>query len=391
MRFCCNAIKVGFCLLLLLGMIACAEPEESYMEDIPKQDGIIDLTPIDISLYCVEDDNHSRMGQDRFLNLPGMVMFQRNGCSFVNKTSKVSGLFCFDSICEGEIGRCSAYLFGRLSDAVYQVTDDALYFSRTEPYIAPGTDGNLYALSLSTMEYKKVFQGNGSELRFLQVQNDFVYFARSGEDGLDWFRYCVSNEKTEQIQPQFEGLIDVIIRYDQIFIMLEGSNRLYLTNEQFSSLQETGLTTGDVTAIRCGKCYLAEKTGDAGIVDLYEYDISTRTERMIAGKCRDFDNILTVTGEYVYYTNKAKTKLSRCRIENGETEGIFDFSTLGEEVILDGFKVYDGELYAGCLVRGTEGKSDAVRRYGNLVQKGGTWAFVDFLEGDVISNDRIGN
>jgi hypothetical protein len=391
MRLFRKAIQGAVCLLLAAGMMACAQPEEAHVEDQPGKDEIIDLTPINVGLYCEEDDNHSRMGQDRFLNLPGMVIFQRNGCSFVNKTSKVSSLFCFDSICNGELGRCSAYLFARLSDAVYQVTDDALYFSRTEPYIEPGTDGNLYALSLSTMEYKKVFQGNGSELRLLQVHNDFVYFARSGEGGFDWFRYCVSSGKTELIQPQFDKMSDVFIRYDQIFVILEGSNQLYQTNEQFSSLQETGLTAGDVTAIRYGKCYLAEKRDNVGTVDLYEYDIATQTERMIASKCQNFSDMLTVTHEYVYYRNQDKTKLSRCRIEDGETELIFDFSTLGEAVVLDGFKVYDGELYADCLVQGTKGKRDAIRRYGNIVQAGGMWTFVDFLKGDGVSNDRIGD
>lgn len=391
MRLFRKVIQGVVCLFLVVGMIACAQPEETYVEDPTGEDEMIDLTPIDVGLYCAEDDNHSRMGQDRFLNLPGMVMFQRNGCSFVNKASKVSGLFCFDSICDGEIGTCSAYLFGRLSDAVYQVTDDALYFSRTEPYIAPSTDGNLYALSLSTMEYKKVFQGNGSELRFLQVQNDFVYFARSSEGGFDWFRYCVSSGETALIQPQFEKMSDVIIRYNQIFVILEGSDQLYLTNEQFSSLYDTGLTIGNVTAIRYGKCYLSEKTDVVGSVDLYEYDIATQTEQMIASKCQNFGDMLTVTHEYVYYRNQDKTKLSRCRIEDGRTELIFDFSTLGEAVVLDGFKVYDGELYAGCLVRGTDGKSDAIRRYGNLVLVDGAWTFVDFLKGDVLSNDRIGD
>lgn len=390
MRFCFKYIKSALCLLLVAGMLGCANPERPSEEDTEREE-IIDVTPIDTGIFREDDDNHYRMGQDRFLNLPGMVMFQRNGCSFVNKASKVSSLFCFDSICDGDIERCSAHLFGRLCDAVYQVTDDTLYFSRTEPRIDPGTDGNLYALSLSTMEYQRVFQGNGSELRFLQVHNDFVYFARAGEGGLDWFRYCVSDGKTEQIQPQFEGLNDVIVRYDQIFVILEGNNQLYLTNEQFSSLQETGLTIGNATAIRYGKCYISEKTGNAGTVDLYEYDISTQTERMIASKCQNFGDILTVTHEYVYYRNQDKTKLSRCRIEDGETEQIFDFSTLGETVVLDGFKVYDGELYVGCLVQGTEGKSDAIRRYGNLVQKDGTWTFVDFLKGDVVSNDRIGD
>lgn len=388
MRLFCKVIQGLVCLLLTVGMIGCANPEMSPTEEI--QEDIIDVTPIPKDLYCSDDDNHSRMGQDRFLNLPGMVVFQRNGCSFVNKVSKVSSLFCFDTICDGEIGRCTAYLFGRLSDAVYQVTDDTLYFSRTEPYIDPGTDGNLYALSLSTMEYQKVFQGNGSELRFLQVHNDFVYFSRSGDDELDWFRYCVSDGKTEQIQPQFEGLSDVIIRYDQIFVILEGDKQLYLTNEQFSSLQETGLTAGNATAIRYGKCYLSEKTGDAGTVDLYEYDIATKTERMIASRCQNFCDIITVTHEYVYYRNRDKTKLSRCRIEDGSTELVFDFSTLGEEAVLDGFKVYDGELYVGCLLQGTEGKNDAVRRYGNLVQESGTWTFVDFLKGDTITHDSVG-
>ena len=383
-------IKGALCLLLITGLLGCANPEAPFEEDI-EQEEIIDVTPIDTGIFCEEDDNHYRMGQDRFLNLPGMVMFHRNGSSFVNKASKVSSLFCFDSICDGGVGGCSAHLFARLSDAVYQVRDDKLYFCRTEPDIDPGTDGNLYALSLSTMEYQKVFQGNGSELRFLQVHNDFVYFARAGEDGLDWFRYCVSDGETEQIQPQFEGLIDVIIRYDQIFVLLGGSDQLYLTNEQFSSLQETGLTAGNATAIRYGKCYVSEKTGDAGTAYVYEYDISTQTERMIASKCQNFGDILTVTHEYVYYRNQDKTQVSRCRIEDGETERIFDFSTLGEAVVLDGFKVYDGELYVGCLVKGTEGKKEAIRRYGNLVQESGTWTFVDFLKGDVVSNDRIGD
>ena len=385
------------CIALCLGLISCHPedvPQDPVQDAEKEQAPFEDTTPIDTSRYSEDDDNHYRMGKDCFLNLPGMVMFDDqdfyfsgSGICYANKTSKVASIYCFDSSCEYVFGECTARFFWRICDAVYQPTDGLIYCLRTSEDAIIASDGNLYAFSMETLEHEMVFQGDGRELRFLQVQNQYLYFGIATQQGLDMFRYDVLTGETEMLGQHTERkIIDLFIRYDQIFVLFENDDELYLTDEALSTFQATGLVTGNVTAIRHGKCYLAEKTDDAGTVDLYEYDIATKQKRLIASECENYGRCETVTAEYVYFTNSGKTKLSRCRIEDGQVELLFDFSRLHESARIRGIKVYDGELYVSYEAEDRNSPVGKVNRYGNLVSKDGEWTFVDFKQGRVLSN-----
>lgn len=358
----------------------------------------VDTTPIDKTLFSDDDDNHYRMGKDNFLNLPGMVMFKDqnfyfsgSGICFANKTSKVASIYCFDPLCEYEFGICSARFFWRICDAVYQKEDGKLYCLRTGQEMMLSSDGNLYAFSLDTMEHEVVFKGNGNELIFLQVQNNYVYFGRLDQDGyVQMFRYNVLSGDTELLGQNFERrMIDLYIRYDQIFVQFDDDRQLYLTDESFSFFEPTGLETGSVTAIRHGKCYMAEKLTEADVVDLYEYDIATKEKRMITTNCENYQTCQTVTAEYVYFTNTDKSKLSRCRITDGVVELLYDFSNIDESAKFIGIKVYDGDLYIAYRVDDNRTVLGKATHYGYLVNENETWRFVDFEQGRVLSNIEL--
>ena len=381
--------------VLLLLSCAPSEMPEQEQETDDKQEPFIDLTPIDPSLYNEDDDNHYRYGRDCFLNLPGMVMFgdqdfyfSGSGICFANKTSKVASIYCFDPLCEHDLGYCSARFFWRICDAVYQKTDNMIYCLRTGVDLLMCSDGNLYAFSLDTQDYKVVFEGNGTELQHLQVQNWCVYFARMNEEAyLDWFRYDVSTKRTELLGLECERrMIDLFIRYEQIFVMFDGDKELYLTDENFSFFEATGLNVGQDKYIRHGKCYIKEKTDDEGTVDLYEYDIATKQKRLIVSGYENYGRCETVTAEYLYFTNSDKSKLSRCRIEDGQLELLYDFSIIHESAQLRGIKVYDGELYVSYQMEDRRSPVGKANHYGNLVKEGNGWTFVDFEQGRVLSN-----
>lgn len=386
------------CIALCLGLVCC-HPED--VPQVPTKDTedeqvpLEDTTPIDTSLYSEDDDNHYRMGKDCFLNLPGMVMFKDqdfyfsgSGICYANKTSKVASIYCFDSSCEYIFGECTARFFWRICDAVYQPTDGLIYCLRTGEDTIMSSDGNLYALSMETLEHEMVFQGDGRELRYLQVQNQYVYFGKTTQQGyVNTYRYDVLTGQTEMLGQHTERkIIDLFIRYDQIIVFFENDNELYLTDEALSTFQATGLATSNITAIRHGKCYLAEKTDDAGTVDLYEYDIATQQKRLIASGCENYNTCQTVTAEYVYFISKDKSKLSRCRIEDGQVELLFDFSRLHESAQIRGIKVFDGEMYVSYQAEDRNSPVGKANRYGNLVNKDGKWTFVDFKQGRVLSN-----
>jgi len=386
------------CIALCLGLVCC-HPED--VPQVPTQDTedeqipFEDTTPIDTSLYSEDDDNHYRYGRDCFLNLPGMVMFKDqdfyfsgSGICYANKTSKVASIYCFDSSCEYVFGECTARFFWRICDAVYQKTNDMIYCLRTGVDLLMCSDGNLYAFSLDAQDYEVVFEGNGTELQYLQVQNQYVYFARMNEEAyLDLFRYDVSTKRTELLGQECERrMIDLFIRYEQIFVLFDGDKELYLTDEDFSFFEATGLNAGQDHDIRHGKCYLAEKTDDAGTADLYEYDIATQQKRLIASGCENYNTCQTVTAEYVYFISKDKSKLSRCRIEDGQVELLFDFSRLHESAQIRGIKVFDGEMYVSYQAEDRNSPVGKANRYGNLVNKDGKWTFVDFKQGRVLSN-----
>ena len=381
-------------IVLCLGLVCCD------LEDIPpdieqEQPPFEDPTPIDTTLFCNDDDNHYRMGGDCFLNLPGMVMFKDqdfyfsgSGICYTNKTSKVASIYCFDSACNYKLGECTARFFWRTCDAVYQPTDGLLYCLRTGEDMLMSSDGNLYAYSLDTLEHEVVFEGNGAELIYLQTQNQYVYFGRATQEGyVDTFRYDVLSKTTEMLGQNLERrMIDLFIRYDQIFVLFENDSELYLTDESFSFFDPTGLNSGDVTAIRYGKCYIGEQTGVVDTVDLYEYDIDTKQKRLIIAGCEDYKSCQTVTAEYIYFTNSTKTKLSRCHIENGRIELLYDFSYIHESAQLRGIKVYDGELYVSYRLNDKRSPVGKVNHFGNLVREDDGWTFVDFKQGRVLSN-----
>ena len=204
---------------------------------------------------------------------------------------------------------------------------------------------------------------------------------------MDTFRYDVLNKSTEMLGQDFERrMIDLYIRYDQIFVLFEDDSELYLTDENLSFFEPTGLKSGDVTAIRYGKCYITENLEDTNIVDVYEYDIATKQKRLIASGCESYDRCETVTAEHVYFTNSSKTKLSRCRIEDGQVELLFDFSRIHESAQLRGIKVYDGELYVSYRLEDKRSPVGKANHFGNLVREDGAWTFVDFKQGRVLSN-----
>ena len=370
---------VFICIALCLGLASCYPedvPPDTEQERLPFEDP----TPIDTTLFNAEEDNHSRFGRDCFLNLPGMIMFKDqdfyfsgSGICYANKTSKVASIYCFDSACNYKLGECTARFFWRTCDAVYQPTDGLIYCLRTGENMLMSSDGDLYAFSPDTMEHEVVFHGNGAELIYLQVQNQYVYFGRATQEGyVDTFRYDVLSKTTEMLGQNLERrMIDLFIRYDQIFVLFENDSELYLTDESFSFFDPTGLNSGDVTAIRYGKCYIGEQTGVVDTVDLYEYDIDTKQKRLIIAGCEDYKSCQTVTAEYIYFTNSTKTKLNRCHIENGRIELLYDFSYIHESAQLRGIKVYDGELYVSYRLEDKRSPVGKANHFGNLVREDG--------------------
>ena len=107
-------------------------PEEGNQQTIPP---VVDTTPIDKALFSAADDNHTRMGRDYFVNMPGMVLFydqdfyfSGGGICYVNKTSKVASIYCFDALCEYLFGVCSARFAQRTADIVYPYAATDSYY-----------------------------------------------------------------------------------------------------------------------------------------------------------------------------------------------------------------------------------------------------------------------
>ena len=380
--------------LCLLGTMSCAPdkmPEEGNQQTILPS---LDTTPIDKALFSAADDNHTRMGRDYFVNMPGMVLFydqdfyfSGGGICYVNKTSKVASIYCFDALCEYLFGVCSARFAQRTADIVYQPADGLIYCLRTSEDMLGTSDGNLYAISPDTLQYERVFEGDGNELRFLQVKDKFIYFARHRKDGeMMWYRYDVRTKRTDLLSLENKSILDLYVRYDEIYVSVLGEDYLYRTNDDLSIVTPTGVKVSEITRVRYDKCYQYDRIyDDQETVDLYEYDITTGERRLIATQCSDFQTIRTITDEHVYFINKDKTLLSRCGIEDGTCELLYDFSTIHESARFKGIKVFDGDIYIVYIVDDTRMVMEEATHWGNLVRKDGTWEIEEFVQGRVIA------
>ena len=220
------AILLGLC-CLCASLTACTDEEilppeqpDQVGQEGPDEHGFLERVendiPIDATRYDENDYAVTIMGYDQFINVHGMVLFKDqdnyflgNGLCYVNKASKVASIFCVDALCDYELGWCTARFFGGMSMMTYSPTDGKLYGSRADAVTYGSNDGNLYSMTVDTMETKKVFTGNGNELRFFQVQGDYVYVTRNLKDGgFEHIRYNVKTEKAEILTPPEGELVN---------------------------------------------------------------------------------------------------------------------------------------------------------------------------------------
>lgn len=402
-RFFLKTVPLCMMTLCLLCSMGCADdhmPDE-MPDQIPEEDNqqtpfsVVDTTPIDKALFSAADDNHTRMGLDYFVNLPGMVLFydqdfyfSGGGVCYANKNSKVANIYCFDALCDYEFGVCSARFAKRTTDIVYQPADGLIYSLRTNEGILETSDGDLYAISPDTLQYERVFEGNGNPLRFLQVKDNFIFFAKAGKDGeMEQYRYDVTTKRTKLLSLESKTLTDLYVRYNEIYVSVLGEDYVYRTNNDLSVLTPTGVKEGEITHIRYDKCYQYDRIyDDQDTVDLYEYDITTGERRLIAKQCSNFYSIKTITDEHVYFINRDRTQLFRCRIDDGTCELLYDFSTIHKSAEFKGVKVFDGEIYVVYLVDDTRMVLGEAKHWGNLVQKDGTWEIEEFIQGRVLAH-----
>ena len=398
------ALLLGLC-CLCAGLTACAD-EEILPPEQPNQAGrdetddqgflerVENDVPIDTSLYDENDLCATAYGHDQFINMHGMVLFKDqdnyfpgNGLCYVNKASKVASIFCVDALCDYELGWCTARFFGGMNMMTYSPADGKLYGSRADAVTYGSNDGNLYSMTVDTMETKKVFTGNGNELRFFQVQGDYVYVTRNLKDGgFEHIRYNVKTEKAEVLTPP-EGKIfgNLWVGNRHMIVVFMDEFELYKVNEAFDTYEKLD-SDSQIVPILHGDCiYDGTPVGD-DIFDYYTYNLVTGEKHIFATNIAGLGVFQTVGDGYLYLLSQDSTCLYRILVtgENNQPELVFDTKTMGSETYIRGTKYYDGDIYFSFYVKEESAVIGMITRFGNLIESENGWEFVDFKQGNVL-------
>ncbi|MBR2621719.1 MAG: DUF5050 domain-containing protein [Clostridia bacterium] len=398
------AILLSFC-CLCAGLTACTD-EEILPQEQPDQVGqegtdeygflerVENDIPIDATRYDENDYAVTIMGKDQFINVHGMVLFKDqdnyfpgNGLCYVNKASKVASIFCVDALCDYELGWCTARFFGGMSMMTYSPADGKLYGSRADAVTYGSNDGNLYSMTVDTMETKKVFTGNGNELRFFQVQGDYVYVTRNRkEGGFEHIRYNVKTEKAEILTPP-EGKIfsNLWVGNRHMIVMFMDEFELYKVNEAFDTYEKLDSNVTGVSILH-GDYIYGSDTLDDDTVNYFSYNIMTKEKHVFANNTEGLAGFHTVSDGYLYLLDDNRTCLYRISIEgeNNQPELVFDTTRLGEETQIRGMKRFDGDIYFSFYVKEESAVIGKITRFGNLVRGENGWEFVDFKQGNVL-------
>ena len=390
------AILLSLC-CLCASLAACTDeeilppeqPDQSGQESEDKQDfpeRVENDIPIDATRYDENDYAVTIMGQNEFLNAHGMVFIQDGGLCYVNKASKVTSSFCMDALCEHEMGWCPALFFGGMGELaksmrIYSPADGKLYGSRADALTFGSNDGNLYSMTVDTMESKRVFNGNGNELRFFQVQGDYVYVTRNRKDGgFEHIRYNVKTEKAEILTPP-EGKIfsNLWVGNHYMIVKFWDEYRPYLVNEGFDTFEP--LEGVDSFAFVHGEYLYGADFNEDDTKSHYTYHIPTKEKHYFTSNVKDCGVFQTIGGGYLYLLSQDSTCLYRILVtgENNQPELVYKTNT-GSDI--RGMKIFDKEIYISLNAPG-DGEYSVVR-YGNLVQSENGWEFVDFKQGNVL-------
>ena len=397
------ALLLGLC-CLCAGLTACAD-EEILPPEQPNQAGrdetddqgflerVENDVPIDTSLYDENDLCATAYGHDQFINMHGMVLFKDqdnyfpgNGLCYVNKASKVASIFCVDALCDYELGWCTARFFGGMNMMTYSPADGKLYGSRADAVTYGSNDGNLYSMTVDTMETKKVFTGNGNELRFFQVQGDYVYVTRNLKDGgFEHIRYNVKTEKAEVLTPP-EGKIFSNLWVGNHYMIVEfwDEYRPYLVNEGFDTFEP--LEGVDSFVFVHGEYLYGSDFNEDDTKSHYTYHIPTKEKHYFTSNVKDCGVFQTIGGGYLYLLSRDSTCLYRIPVtgENNQPELVFDTKTMGSETYIRGTKYYDGDIYFSFYVKEESAVIGMITRFGNLIESENGWEFVDFKQGNVL-------
>ncbi|MBQ7338695.1 MAG: hypothetical protein IJW40_09630 [Clostridia bacterium] len=393
------ALILGLC-CICTGLVACTDEEmlpENFEQSEPEAEGnasgeperVEDNVPIDTTRFDENDYAMTLMGRNEFLNAHGMVFIQEGELCYVNKASKVTSSFCMDALCEHEMGWCPAVFFGGMSELaegmrIYSPADGKLYGSRADATIFGSNDGNLYSMTVDTMESKKVFSGNGNELRFFQVQGDYVYVTRNLKDGgLEHIRYNVKTEKAEILTPP-EGKIfsNLWVGNRHMIVMFMDEFELYKVNETFDTYEKLDSNITGINILHGDYIYNKEILED-GTVNYYSYHLLTKEKHVFATDIKGMGIFQTVSDTHLYLTDNNQRALYRIALagENNRPELVFHTATVGGNGRINGMKYFDGEIYLSFEVGDGGIPSYAIPRCGNLVEGENGWEFVDFKQG----------